>query len=155
MAPERERKRRGRGQVYFIDANVPMYAVGAEHPLKGPCVAVLEAIARGELQAVTDAEVLQELLHRYSALGGRARARAVEICRLFLRVVHEVLPITKEVIEEALELHLKFPRLPARDSLHWAVMRRHSLKNLLSADRHFDGLPGLTRHDPADFPAEG
>ena len=136
-------------RVYFIDANIPMYAVGAEHPLKAPCVAILEAIARGELAAVTDAEVLQELLHRYTALG--ERKRAVEVCRLFLQVVPEVLPITREVIEESLGLHLKFPQLPARDSLHWAVMRRRDLKHLLSGDRHFDGLPGLRRLDPTDF----
>ncbi len=136
-------------RVYFIDANIPMYAVGAEHPLKAPCVAILEAIARGELAAVTDAEVFQELLHRYTALG--ERKRAVEVCRLFLQVVPEVLPITREVIEESLGLHLKFPQLQARDSLHWAVMRRRDLKHLLSADRHFDGLPSLRRLDPTDF----
>ena len=145
MAPKRE--------VYFIDANVPMYAVGVEHPLKGPCVAILEAIARGQLQAVTDAEVLQELLHRYTALG--ERTRAVEVCRLFLQVVPEVLPITGEVIEEALELHLQYPQLPARDSLHWAVMRCHDLRHLISADRHFDGLPDLERLDPAAWTPPG
>ncbi|HEY3080095.1 MAG TPA: hypothetical protein VGM69_09330 [Chloroflexota bacterium] len=41
---------------YFIDANVPMYAVGADHPLKRPCLAVLRAVARGDLLAVSDAE---------------------------------------------------------------------------------------------------
>ncbi len=132
----------------FIDANVPMYAVGAEHPLKAPCLRILEAIARGELRAVTDAEVLQELLHRYTALG--RRREAVEVCRLFLRVVPEVLPITRETIEEALTLHERYD-LPARDSLHWAVMRRHGLTRMISADRHFDGLPGLVRLDPQTF----
>ena len=34
--------------VYFIDANVPMYAAGADHPLKGPCLAILDQIARGQ-----------------------------------------------------------------------------------------------------------
>jgi len=77
-------------EPYFIDANVPMYAVGAEHPLKAPCLRVLESIARGELRAVTDAEVLQELLHRYTALG--RRREAVEVCRLFLRATRSTGP---------------------------------------------------------------
>lgn len=52
--------------VYFIDANVPMYAVGSSHLLKEPCVAVLESIAQGEVSAVTDVEVFQEIAHRQS-----------------------------------------------------------------------------------------
>jgi hypothetical protein len=55
--------------TYFIDANIPMYAAGAEHPLKRPCIAILEAIAHDELAAVTNVEVVQEILYRYSALG--------------------------------------------------------------------------------------
>lgn len=135
--------------VYFIDANVPMYAAGGEHPLKAPCVAILEAVVRREMTAVTDAEVLQEMLHRYTAL--QQRARAVEVCRLFLKVVPDVLPVTREAIEQALDLHLRFPQLQARDSLHAAVMLRHGVTHIVSADQHFEGLPGLSRVDPADF----
>lgn len=126
-----------------------MYAAGTEHPLKAPCMAILEAIARGELTAVTDAEVLQELLHRYTALG--QRERAVEVCRLLLQVVPDVLPVTREAFERALELHLQFPHLQARDSLHAAVMLQHNITRIISADRHFDGLTGLHRLDPSAF----
>src|SRR4051794_33334127 len=53
----------------FVDANIPMYVVGAPHPNKDRAVAALEvAVARGE-RLVTDAEVLQEILHRYRAIG--------------------------------------------------------------------------------------
>jgi hypothetical protein len=71
-----------------------MYAVGSEHPLKEPCVAILAEIARGDLIAATDAEVVQEILHPYSALG--QRGRVVEVARLFLTVVPDVLPVTKD-----------------------------------------------------------
>lgn len=54
--------------LVFVDANIPMYAAGVEHPLKQPCVAMLEAIAKGSLGAVTNVEVVQEILHRYTAL---------------------------------------------------------------------------------------
>ncbi|MBI2486435.1 MAG: type II toxin-antitoxin system VapC family toxin [Deltaproteobacteria bacterium] len=136
-------------KVYFIDANIPMYAVGVEHPLKAPCVDILEAIAQGRLMAVTDVEVLQELLHRYTALG--QRERAVEVCRLFLKVVPDVLPVTRKSFEQAMELHLRFPHLQARDSLHAAVMLEHKISHIISADRHFDGFPGIIRLDPSQF----
>lgn len=53
----------------FLDANVPIYAAGRPHALKEPCVEVLTRVAERPQAFITDAEVLQELLHRYLALG--------------------------------------------------------------------------------------
>ena len=52
----------------FLDASVPTYAASRAHPLKGPCIQVLLLAAEHPQAFVTDAEVLQELLHRYLAL---------------------------------------------------------------------------------------
>ena len=49
----------------FIDANVPIYASGREHPNKEPCARILMMAAEHPLSFVTDVEVLQELVHRY------------------------------------------------------------------------------------------
>lgn len=132
-------------EVCFIDANVPMYAVGSDHPLKEPCVAILQSAASMELLAVTDTDVLQEILHRYTAMV--QRNRAVEVTRLFLKVVPEVLPVTKKDVEAALELHQKYP-IMTRDSVHAAVMRNNNVQAIISADHHFDLIPGLRRIDP-------
>ena len=63
----------------FIDTNIPMYAAGKDHSFKAPSISLLRAIADGELDAVADCEVFQEILHRYSALG-----RTEEGSELFL-----------------------------------------------------------------------
>jgi uncharacterized protein len=54
--------------LILIDANILMYAAGAEYPHKAPSVSLLRSIALGELEAAVDAEVLQEILHRYRAI---------------------------------------------------------------------------------------
>jgi predicted nucleic acid-binding protein len=137
----------------FVDANVPMYAVGAAHPLKQPCIGFLETIARGDLAAVTDAEVLQEILHRYSAMG--QRERAAEVVRLFVKVVPMVLPITLDDVERALDVHRRYAGLQARDSLHVAVMINNGLQRIVSADQHFDAVAEVQRFDPALWPELG
>ncbi|MGH2583550.1 MAG: type II toxin-antitoxin system VapC family toxin [Dehalococcoidia bacterium] len=137
--------------LHFIDANVPMYAVGAEHPLKRPCVAILDAIADGSLVATTSVEVLQEILHRYTALG--QRERAVEIVRLFLEVIPAPLPVTLPDLLLAMDLHLRHPTLQARDVIHLAVMDTHGITRIITADQHFDHVPGITRVDPVDWAA--
>ena len=53
----------------FIDANVPIYAAGREHPYKSPCADILRMVAENPQAFITDAEVLQELVHRYLAQG--------------------------------------------------------------------------------------
>jgi uncharacterized protein len=136
-------------ETHFIDANIPMYAAGADHPLKTPCIAILEAAAKGKLEAVTDAEVLQEILHRYTALN--QRIRALEICRLFMEVVPNIFPITSGIITSALEIHRKIPALQARDSVHTAVMLSQNIQRIISADRHFDAVPGIVRIDPIQW----
>jgi predicted nucleic acid-binding protein len=40
------------------------------------------------------------------------------------------------------------PRLEARDLIHFAVMRRFGVTRIISADRGFDGVPGIERLDP-------
>jgi predicted nucleic acid-binding protein len=128
--------------VIFVDSNIPMYLVGAAHANKDAARRLLErAIVDGE-RLVTDAEVLQEILHRYVAIDRReAIGPAFEA---ILGVVDQVLPIDLEDVERARNL-LTTPTLQARDAIHAAVMQRHAISRVLSFDRAFDHVPGLTR----------
>jgi predicted nucleic acid-binding protein len=50
--------------VILVDSNVPMYLVGAPHPHKTDSQRALERLIAERQRLVTDAEVLQEILHR-------------------------------------------------------------------------------------------
>jgi predicted nucleic acid-binding protein len=52
----------------FLDANIPKYAAGRDHRLKESCRQILRLAARHPRSFSTDAEVLQEMLHRYLTL---------------------------------------------------------------------------------------
>src|SRR5258706_16339815 len=70
-ARDRARLRQRGAVTILIDSNIPMYLVGADHPHKADARRLLEsAIGAGE-RLVTDAEVLQEILHRYVAIDRR------------------------------------------------------------------------------------
>lgn len=86
----------------FVDANVPMYAVGREHPLREPCRSVLQQIVDGELAVCTDSEVHQEILYRYWSLG--QSARGIAFSSNFHGVVNIVLPVTSTDVTTAREL---------------------------------------------------
>lgn len=129
--------------MIFVDSNVPMYLVGAEHPHKADARRLLERhIAAGD-RLVTDAEVFQEILHRYVAI---RRRDAIEAAfRALSGVVDEVLPVEMEDVEAARVSLQGHPRLSARDALHVAIMRRHGIARIMSFDSGFDGLAGVDR----------
>jgi len=41
--------------------------------------------------------------------------------------------------------------LPVRDAVHAAVMARHGVRLIVTADRHFEGVPGVVRVDPGGW----
>jgi len=129
--------------VILVDSNVPMYLVGAEHPHKVDARRLLERAIAEKRRLVTDAEVLQEVLHRYVAID---RRDAIQPCfEVLLEVVDEVLVVDLEIVERARDIVIGHPDLTARDAVHLAVMREHGIEHILTFDRHFDGLPGISR----------
>jgi predicted nucleic acid-binding protein len=120
-----------------------MYLIGAAHPHKTDSQQLLErCISRNE-RLVTDAEVLQEILHRYVAIQRRDAIQAA--FETLLAIVDEVFPITQRDPQRAKEIVLGSRALSARDALHLAVMEHNSVENILTFDRGFDGFPGVTR----------
>ena len=129
--------------MIFVDSNVPMYLVGGPHAHKADAQRLLEdCVARGE-RLVTDAEVLQEILHRYVAIERRDAIQPA--FDALLGVVDDVLPLTAADARHAKEIVLGAARLSARDAVHLAVMARHGVDRIMSFDRGFDGHPGVSR----------
>ena len=62
-----------------------------------------------------------------------------------LEVVDEVLPVDLDIVLRAREIVLGHTELTARDAIHVAVMQTHGIVEIMSFDRHFDGLPGVIR----------
>ena len=134
----------------LIDANVPIYAAGRAHPLKEPCIQILMLAAEHPQAFVTDAEVLQELLHRYLSL--RLWPLGREAFQRFFELMEErIEAIQATDVLHAASLADTHQELGGRDLLHAAVMQRLGLRRIVSADTGFDRLPQLERLDPAEF----
>lgn len=129
--------------MILIDSNIPMYLVGAPHPRKTDAQRLLERLISERQRMVTDAEVLQEILHRYVAIGRREAIQPA--FDALLGVVEEVFPVEGPLVERAKQIVLGYSRLSARDAVHLAVMERHGIGQILTFDSGFDGFPGITR----------
>lgn len=133
----------------FLDSNVIMYAIGGPHPLRRPCIAIIERIQARRLAVVTNTEVIQEILYRYRSLG--KHALALETGTLVMTMVEEVFGVLPEDLRLTMELLRRHPSVNVRDAIHCATMMRNRVRTIISADRHFDQFTTLRRLDPKDF----
>lgn len=133
----------------FIDTNIPMYAAGKDHPFKDKCYDILESIAREEIEAYTDTEVLQEILYRYFYIN--QRETGLEIFDLFATIMDGViLPVLHgdimlaRLLAEKDETTMLYPR----DLIHLAVMLNNGITRIITADRGFLNIPGIETITP-------
>lgn len=132
----------------FIDTAVLMYSTGAAHPLRDPSRRLLARVARGDVDATTSTEVIQEILHRYSRIGRPGDGAA--LARASMDLLAPVLPITHALMRRLPDLIERYPRLAARDLVHVATCQHEGITEIVSPDRGFDEVPDLRRIDPGE-----
>lgn len=120
-----------------------MYLVGSDHPLKERTITALKELSGKGESLVSNTEVLQEILHRYTAI---RRKDYIQLAfDALYALVDRIELVTEEDVTTAKDLVLSYEGLSARDALHAAQMRRLKISTLLSFDRGFEILPGVRR----------
>ena len=134
--------------LVFLDVSIPMYAAGQPHAYKNACVWIMTEIAQGRLPAAISTEIIQEILYRYGAL--RRWQVAATMSANLLTLVPTVYPVSTTDIRLTVKLfQLYAPQgVNARDLVHAAVMKNNGLTIIISTDKHFDLIDGITRLDP-------
>lgn len=129
--------------MIFVDSNVPMYLVGGDHTLKRRVVELVPRLVTARELLVTSAEVFQEIIHRYLAIGDRTQLNAAyEALETMVSVTFDV---TKPDIDQARAISAEYQGLSSRDCLHVAVMRRAGSVKVWSYDDGFDAVPSIQR----------
>jgi predicted nucleic acid-binding protein len=129
--------------LILVDSNIPMYLVGVDHPHKTDAQRLVERLISDRERLVSDAEVLQEILHRYASINRRDAIQPA-FDALF-RIVDLILPVDGRAANRAKEIILGTSDLTARDALHLAIMEIHGIERILSFDSGFDRFPGVIR----------
>ncbi|QUW17805.1 MULTISPECIES: type II toxin-antitoxin system VapC family toxin [Agrococcus] len=133
--------------MILLDTSVLVYAVGAEHPLREPCRAVIAAVGDGTLAATTTVEVLQEFAHVRARRRGRDDAAA--LTERYATALAPLISVDADDLSAGLRLFREHEPLGAFDAVLAAVaQRRDHVRALVSADRGFASIPGLVHLDP-------
>src|SRR5260370_35054269 len=90
--------------VIMIDSNIPMYLVGAPHPHQADAQRLLEKMVGDRQRLIADAEVLQEILHRYVAINRRDAIQPA--FDALLGITDQVLAVDLAAAERAKEIFI-------------------------------------------------
>ena len=93
--------------------------------------------------------MLQEILHRYRAIGRWKDGR--HVYDLTRRLFPLVIPVTAAILDRARHLLDANRTIMARDALHAAVVIEERLDAVCSYDRDFDRIRGIERVEPSSF----
>jgi len=139
-------------RAFLFDTTVFVYAAGRPHPYRESCRAILERAREDVKLGATGVGVLHELAHitlRRTGDRGLARARAQQVAA----ICTEVYECDSRDMDAALDLLVSHGQLDVADAVTTATAINRGIGAILSADRDFDGIPGIERVDPADEPA--
>ncbi len=133
--------------MILLDANIFMYAAGHRSSQQQPCRAFLEKVVEGKAPpCCTNAEILQEILHRY---------RAIQQPQLGFRIFDSVvalgipiLPVGEDEVRRARRLLQAYPTLSTRDGVHAGVMEARGIVEVMSFDKGFGSVDWLRRIEP-------
>jgi hypothetical protein len=129
--------------LILVDSNIPMHLIGAPHPHKADAQRLLEKLISDRQRLVTDAEILQEILHRYVAINRRDAIQPA--FDAVLGIADEVLAVDRATAERAKEIVMGSRQVSARGAVHLSVMEQNGIERILSFDSGFDRFPGVTR----------
>lgn len=109
---------------------------------------MLTQVARGQIAAAIDTEIIQEILYRFGAL--QKWKTAVIMANSLLELIPVIYPIRATEASLSVELFEQYAQKgpTVRDMIHVAVMRNNGINRIISTDTHFERFEGITRLDP-------
>jgi uncharacterized protein len=136
--------------MIVLDTSVLVYAVGAEHPFREPCLRLLAAAT--SVRLTTTAGVIQEFVHVRQRR--RPRADAVALGQAYLDLLSPLLEVPDAAVSDALELLVKHERLGSFDAVLVAAAARGGCTAVVSADAAFGQVAGCPVVVPDDAGVE-
>ena len=99
--------------MIYVDSNVPMYLVGADHRNKRRVIQLVPRLLTAREPLITSAEAFQEIVHRYLAIRDRMHLNAAY--EALESLVSSIVEVRKEDVDQARSLSAEHPSLSSRD----------------------------------------
>jgi predicted nucleic acid-binding protein len=132
--------------IYFIDTNIFLYSVSRDHPLKPASVTAIHRIRDGQITAVINTEIIQEVLYHFQSI--KQLPIGIRLAKDVVSISSQIFPVEEIDLSLAIELLESYPKIQTRDAFHAATMIHNGIKEIISTDPHFDLIRQIKRIDP-------
>ena len=136
--------------IYFLDSTTLIHAIDKDAEYREECLSIIGKAARGEIDAATSLETLEETLFILSKL--TSAPLAVRVTRDYLRMTklkkHEM---SLSILEQALEIMEVTPLKRPKDAINVATMLAHGISTIVSEDKDYDRAGPIKRVHPKDL----
>lgn len=133
--------------IPFLDTNILLRHLTADNPEQSPrATALLAAIEAGELKVHITDVVIFETVYTLERLYHQEKRAIREALALILALPGILLPKKRRLLS-VLELYAT-KNLPFADAYFAIIMRDLKTNTIMSFDRHFDRIEGITRREP-------
>ena len=131
----------------FLDTNILLRHLLADHPDHSPrATNLLRRVERGELRVRIADFVVLETVFTLERTYKRSKAD-IAAALAPLIVLPGILLAGKRNVQVAFDLYARL-RLPFADAYYAALMQRRGIQEIISFDKDFDRIPGITRREP-------
>jgi predicted nucleic acid-binding protein len=131
----------------FLDTNVLLRHLLQDHPQQSPrSTAYLARVEHGEIKVRTADTVVFETVFTLQRQYGVSKEEIRDNLLPLLELPGIVLP-GKRRLRKVFDLYVDL-NLPFADAYHVALMQRLGLRHIISFDKEFNRVPGVTRVEP-------
>ena len=136
--------------TYFLDSTTLIHAIDKKAEHHKECLNIITKAAKGEINAATSLETLEETLFILSKLTSTSTA---------LRATNDYLRMTKiqkyemklAIFEHALEIMEITPLRRPKDAINVATMLEHHIPKIISEDKEYDKVDLIQRVHPKNL----
>lgn len=136
--------------TYFLDSTTLIHAIDKSAEHHEECLNVINKAAKGQINAATSLETLEETLFILSKL--TSTSTAIRIIRDYLKMrdikKHEMNLAT---FEHALEIMEITPLKRPKGAINVATMLQHNIPRIISEDQEYDKVGLIERVHPKDL----
>ena len=138
-------------ELVYVDSNVFFYAKISDTEYGEACAKIIGDIADANLRTATSTLAVLEVANALKKYGLSDEVKD-EIDAIY-SLGMTLGPVDDTIVRLVGEIH-RSAKISPYDCAHVATMKRLGITKILSADKNFDGIPGVQRIDPKTYAAK-
>lgn len=135
---------------YFLDSSTFIHTVDETAQFHEECLAVITKACKGEIQAATSLETLEETLYVLSKIKGNSVAIAAVSDFLKMSRIKKI-ELNLSLFEQALEIIETTPLKGPKDAINVATMLENKIPFIISEDKDYDKVGLIQRIHPKEL----